>query len=172
MTAMADFDRPFGSTVFCDDIRQEVADKHSLMGVYQGILVLPELPAAIPKLGFFITIFEPRDIALARDFPIGVRILFPGNLDQPAMAAELAPFSAETKASLRRQQAPDDADTTPLVRLPLILMMVPCYLPTAGIVRVRADYKGDTIKLGSIRIIAKTELDRLAAEYATALPSP
>jgi hypothetical protein len=36
--------------LFCDDVRNEVGNKLSLMGVYGQDLLLPELPATLPKL--------------------------------------------------------------------------------------------------------------------------
>jgi hypothetical protein len=38
------------STIFCDDLRLEVGNKLSLMGVYNGRLFLSSLPAVLPKL--------------------------------------------------------------------------------------------------------------------------
>lgn len=37
-------------TQFCDDIRQEVGNKLSLMGVYNGALVVPSFPFDLPRL--------------------------------------------------------------------------------------------------------------------------
>lgn len=34
----------------CDDIRQEVGNKISLMGIYAQDLILPEIPFSLPKL--------------------------------------------------------------------------------------------------------------------------
>jgi hypothetical protein len=43
----------FVHTLWCDDIRQEVGNKTSFMGVYTGGLVLPSLPALLPRLGIW-----------------------------------------------------------------------------------------------------------------------
>src|SRR5580698_7254696 len=68
---------PFGSAIFCDDIRQEVGNKPSLMGVYQGEMLLAPgtvLPAQLPKLGVAIywneSIDPPFDELL---FKVGMR---------------------------------------------------------------------------------------------------
>ncbi len=44
--------------LFCDDIRNEVGNKISLMGIYGGdlILALPLQPVMIPKLGAFVSL--------------------------------------------------------------------------------------------------------------------
>ncbi|MGQ7957653.1 DUF6941 family protein [Pseudomonas sp. SP16.1] len=46
--------------VFCDDIRHELAGKHSFMGVYQGKLIVTEFPAVIHKLFAVIHIVTPQ----------------------------------------------------------------------------------------------------------------
>lgn len=38
------------STVFCDDIRYEIGGKFSLIGVYNGNLIVPAFPVKLPKL--------------------------------------------------------------------------------------------------------------------------
>lgn len=41
--------------VVCDDVRQEVGSKYSMMGVYHGVILLPSFPATLPKLCFVIS---------------------------------------------------------------------------------------------------------------------
>lgn len=36
--------------IYCDDIRNEVGDKVSYMGIYQGDMYVPSLPLILPKL--------------------------------------------------------------------------------------------------------------------------
>jgi hypothetical protein len=48
---------PSGSTIFCDDIREEVTGKKSLMGVYNGTMIIGgAAPAIIPQLCILTTI--------------------------------------------------------------------------------------------------------------------
>ena len=49
------------TAILCDDIRQEMGNKYSLMGCYQGELVVPMVPAALPKLCIFASIYTPKD---------------------------------------------------------------------------------------------------------------
>ena len=46
-------------TLWCDDIRQELGNKPSFMGVYVGGLVLPALPTVMAKLCVWITVSSP-----------------------------------------------------------------------------------------------------------------
>src|SRR5262245_52134401 len=43
------------SAIFCDEIRGELGNKKSLIGLYQGSSFLPEFPFVLPKCRAFIT---------------------------------------------------------------------------------------------------------------------
>ena len=49
----------FIHAIFCDDMRQEIGNKVSFMGCYQGELFVPFLPLALPKLCVFVTVSTP-----------------------------------------------------------------------------------------------------------------
>ena len=41
--------KPLLSTIYCDDIRQEVGGKLSLMGVYNNVMYVQQFPVTLPK---------------------------------------------------------------------------------------------------------------------------
>ncbi|GEM_PF-503932 len=45
--------------IFCDDIRQEIGNKVSFMGCFQGELFVPFMPVALPKLCVSVTVSTP-----------------------------------------------------------------------------------------------------------------
>lgn len=45
--------------IYCDDIRHEVGNKQSLIGVYNGVLKVTSFPAVLPKLCIFFTAISP-----------------------------------------------------------------------------------------------------------------
>lgn len=47
------------TAIFCDDIRHEIGNKMSYIGVYQGELIVPEIPIALPRLCIFATALTP-----------------------------------------------------------------------------------------------------------------
>ncbi len=53
---------PIAYTIFCDDLRQEVGNKVSYMGVYQGMMFVPAFPVALPKLCAAVTARFPREL--------------------------------------------------------------------------------------------------------------
>lgn len=50
------------SAIFCDDVRREVGDKLSLMGVYNGSLIFNKFPAQMPILHAVLSLVFPIDI--------------------------------------------------------------------------------------------------------------
>lgn len=53
--------QPFLSTIYCDDVRQEVGGKLSLIGVYNGVMYVPQFPVTLPKLWIVATFVAPKD---------------------------------------------------------------------------------------------------------------
>ena len=51
----------FLSTTFCDDVRQEVGGKQSLIGVYNGVMFVPQFPVTLPKLWILAIYSTPHD---------------------------------------------------------------------------------------------------------------
>ena len=72
----------YGYTVFCDDIRVEVGNKFTFVGVYPGQFVLyaDALPVAIPKLAMSVNYRQRYDKVI---FPVQLRIFFPWQPETP-----------------------------------------------------------------------------------------
>lgn len=51
---------------FCDDVRQEIGNKFSLMGCYGTDLYVPSFPITLPKLCAFVHVRTPRERPFAR----------------------------------------------------------------------------------------------------------
>ena len=47
---------------FCDDFRQEIGNKFSLMGCYGTDLYVPTFPFTLPKLCVFVNVRTPREL--------------------------------------------------------------------------------------------------------------
>ena len=50
--------------LWCDDIRHEIGNKPSFMGVYTSALGVPQLPLALPKLCCWLTLTAPPELPL------------------------------------------------------------------------------------------------------------
>lgn len=44
----------FEYAIICDDIRQEIGNKLTLVGTYRDLIIVPRLPYTFPKLCFFV----------------------------------------------------------------------------------------------------------------------
>lgn len=53
----------FVNVIYCDDVRQEVGGKQSLIGVYNSDMILPSFPVTLPKLCTQILVRLPIDTA-------------------------------------------------------------------------------------------------------------
>jgi len=53
--------QPFLSTIYCDDVRQEVGGKLSLIGVYKDVMYVQQFPVTLPKLWVVATFVVSKD---------------------------------------------------------------------------------------------------------------
>jgi hypothetical protein len=146
-----------GFVMFCDDIRQEVGGKHSLIGCYQGSLFVEQVPATIQKFGVYITVFEPMAFAEERKFAIPLQIFLPGDEpDSPSVAGEL-PYQEGAVAEIRsRFPAVDDPITEAGMRILLIVTFAPLNITKPGLIKVMMKYQDEVIELGTLRIYLQT----------------
>lgn len=71
---------PFGYTIFCDDIREEVGNKLTLVGVYTDRMGVQTetLPIAIPVFGLLARVFVPASFSFS-SLRYVVEKVIPGN---------------------------------------------------------------------------------------------
>lgn len=62
---------------FCDDIRYEVGNKHSLIGCYANELIVEATPVVLPKLCAKVRVFTPTDHPIER---LRLRVLVDGEV--------------------------------------------------------------------------------------------
>lgn len=78
------------NVVWCDDIRQEIGNKPSLMGVYTGGLDVPALPATLPRLAAWINVYTPTSQPFKR---LTLRIRR-SDADDPIASIEIGDMSS------------------------------------------------------------------------------
>lgn len=108
-------------SLYCDDIRQELGGKVSLMGIYNGMMFLGDMPAALPRLCIHSMLSVPVDdpvqelmfelmmdnnVVLSVPSKVGSAITVPPNLLAPpvartmTIATALSPFVVEAPCLL------------------------------------------------------------------------
>lgn len=113
----------FISTQFCDDIRQEVGNKISLIGCYSSIIQVERAPAILPKLCAIVKVYSPLErpftklaVRIVRGDQTLAELKFPAEAFASAIAAPagsrwqmvvaglvMSPFHVECACTLRAE---------------------------------------------------------------------
>ncbi len=112
--------------VLCDDIRDEVGNKKSLMGVYSNNIILKGVPATLPRICLFIGLTEIKrqfkNIHVRTKLPktkpnsFALKEVPPTNLGHNvSMGIIIAPFKVEAQGNARFEIRFDDDDKPSLV---------------------------------------------------------
>lgn len=136
-----------GTTIFCDDIREEVSGKSTLVGVYKGVMLLHtrELPVTLPKLCFFIIYPEPPDPSYDK---LELKIFAPGE-KEPVCTADVAMNKARLAVPLPMPEIGGDPN---FHQLSLAIILSPFKISEFGRINVRAYRDEEELKLGSLLV--------------------
>lgn len=154
---------PYGYTVFCDDVRQEINHKTMILGIYTGdIIVEAEPPTAMEKLVLSVNYFEKPGES---DLPLELLIFSPGDADD-APSARL-----EMPGDWRHASKPDPDSEDPRVGFNMVLTMAPFKIAQTGYLKVRMVRGDEMIRLGSINIITRALFEARKSETSAPKPS-
>lgn len=134
----------FATTIFCDDVRQELGNKLSLMGIYGGDLYVASMPATLPKLCLIIKVVTPADDPFSK---LTVRVLQDDRtlLEQPIDVSHVSPAPALV-ADLQ------DDDLSPVLNLNSIVQFSPFQASGPCLLRVRVETEREVLKAGILQI--------------------
>ncbi len=141
-----------GSAIFCDDIRQELGGKYSLMGCYTGSIVFSDaLPTVCPKF----CIQAELSIPLNYDFRT-VNFFLEVEMEdgESHKIFETGAIEPERPRNLTEEQAAKD-DAVLQINIPVTF--TPFEVPTLGVLKMRAYVDDRLIKLGSLIIETATK---------------
>ena len=126
-------------TNYCDDIRMEIGNKLSLIGVYSGDLIVPEIPTMLPKLCVYIQIFSEFGEGFEDEVELKVM------LDEDVITTLTLPppSDLEIKSDMFAKGAAN-------------LFFSPLLVEKECILRVRAYCKGKEFKAPALRIRSAT----------------
>lgn len=141
---------PSGLTIFCDDIRQEVGGKYSLVGCYGGeLVVVSDGKAILPKLCASINIriptdYEFQEITLEITKTIGdnKQALFKTSISFEEIKSN-APENKRSEGVTTEENVLD-------LRMPWIIS--PFEVGEDCLLKVQAYIDGDCLKLGALKI--------------------
>jgi uncharacterized protein DUF6941 len=120
--------------IFCDDIRTESTGKRIVIGMYEGVLVVPGIPFDIPQLNALIIVRTPADDPIER-LSIGVEV--PGRMPQVRPA--------------QIQSVPKGAPGT-LITFEFLLNLGPLTVDTPSLVKVYVTTEREEFLAGTLQI--------------------
>jgi len=135
----------FAHCVFCDDIRAEVGGKLSLMGIYQGDLLVPVQPTVLPKLCMVVTAVttadQPFEKVTAR-IASKERVFLEQTLPEEAIA--------ELQATLKASADPED----PYSKMAIVinLAIAPFVVDSAFTLKATVIADGEELPAGRLRV--------------------
>jgi hypothetical protein len=139
------------TTIYCDDIREEVGGKSSYMGVYAGDLIISAaLPVLLPKLCI---ILQYKENFGESNEPVNIKVFAPG-LEEPIVDLNI-PMDEGRRIPLATDVPAEDQHL--LATVPLVIAPFP--LNSEGRIKVRAYRGSEIIKGGALRIVARPGLD-------------
>ena len=131
----------YGHVVFCDDVRQEIDGKLTLVGVYNSNLtVFGGFPAVLPKLCVVVWLNGPlaNFLTCTKITLVGEPL---GDVRPELNLREMSKPSFVPEGATRRQFI-------------AVLPLAPCTLSEAGIMIVNAETEAGILSIGKLRITA------------------
>ncbi|HKX59502.1 MAG TPA: hypothetical protein VJN00_09050 [Steroidobacteraceae bacterium] len=122
---------------FCDDVRQEIGNKFSLMGCYGTDLYLPSFPMTLPKLCVFVHVRTPREQPFQR---LTLRLVRGGDV------------LSELVANPEKLNAGDTPDWARWLSMTGILAVTPFHAIAPCRLRVLAETESETLESGQFLI--------------------
>jgi hypothetical protein len=136
--------------LYCDDVRNEVSNKTSLIGVYGADLLASEIPMVVPKLAMVITVagdasdpIENLSIAVFRDDEQITEIIV--NAQDIAQIRQLAQ-SSEPKDDIR------SSDAKRMFAYNMVIAMAPFPIEKPFVLRVMATTEREELRGPALRI--------------------
>ncbi|MEX0735339.1 MAG: hypothetical protein WD944_08630 [Steroidobacteraceae bacterium] len=123
---------------FCDDFRQEIGNKFSLMGCYGTDLYVPQFPISLPKLCVFVNVRTPKEAPFE---PLTIRVVRAGQ--------ELAKLIADPDRLISGEETPSWARWLTMTG---ILVMAPFHAVEPSDLRVQAETESGVIEGGRFLI--------------------
>jgi hypothetical protein len=134
-----------GTTIFCDDIRFEVGNKVTFVGVYGTDLFVRDFPITLPKLCLAVKLVAPYESAYSQ---VEIKVF----KDDEVIAQGAISNSDDLSAQDREPNSVQFIGAT--------FFLVPLVLDGPCQIKVRAyDQFGDEVRMGAIRISSSKALE-------------
>lgn len=144
---------PGGYAIFCDDVREEVGGKNTLVGVYGSDLIInASPPVMLPQLACVVTfILDPEQ--MPKQLTIQIKKFAPTDQVEVLSAVELPPFADMPQPEYR----PGYGDSKRLFTLSAAMKMAPLPIEGEFTLRAIALADDDEYRLGGLNIRVNPE---------------
>ena len=132
--------------VFCDDVRQEVGNKLSYLGVYGPNLVVPAFPTTLIKLCCVLTVRLPASAPPPKS--VVFRLI---RDDEVVFEANLSPADGGTDAGTLAE-ARDDTAASRCLNITAIAQLVSFPIPQQAMLKARAMVDGKELRGGALEL--------------------
>lgn len=137
----------FAVSHFCDDVRAELGNKLSVMGIYSGELIVPATPFVLPKLCCVISCITPADQKFST-------LKFRLAIDDADIAqGEMPP---ELMAGMAQQVLSRGSGDDPVSRysLSFTLVVSPFLISKSHVIKAYANADGQELAAGRLYVTA------------------
>lgn len=130
--------------IYCDDVREEITNKLSLIGVYQSVMFVREFPILLSKLCIVVNIHTP----VSQPFEdLKVRVLLNDDV-----IAEIDLDQALLQSQVNLQNENQDDDNT-FISFNTVFRLMPLVIPEPSFIRVRAITENKEIKGTALKVM-------------------
>lgn len=135
-------------SVICDDVRKEVGNKLSYMGIYSGSIVVTQFPARLPKLCFVLNLRVDAESPLRQ-------AVFRIMKDETVIARAELKEEQLSEMQIRIAAAAKDVMTleSPHFTFSVVCEVAPFEVTESCKLRMRADTEHGEIKGGTIPVV-------------------
>jgi len=146
------------TAVFCDDVRPEQGNKLSFMGIYTGMLVVPNFPTTLPRLCVVLTLRVSPDMIPSDELRFR---LYKGD---EVIAEQVVP--TEALSSARSASASPHMTEDRFASFGSIFQLFPVPLSEPCFFRARAVCDGEEVRGGSLAIVEQKDFEHAAKAFA------
>lgn len=156
MNMYAPASKPFGYTLFCDDIREEVNGKRTLVGMYNSAMIINDaFPVALPRLALYISFIEE----VGAMGPVEIKLYLPGDEELPTHSFALEVDEARKRAAVAKELAsrPKSETFDAIVPHTAVVVLSPLEFRCEGMMRVRVERGGMVYRIGTLQVIGQPD---------------
>lgn len=156
MSIYAPASKPFGYTIFCDDIREEVNGKRTLVGMYNSAMIINDaFPVALPRLALYISFIEE----VGATESVEIKIYLPGDEELPTHSFTLEVGEARKRAAAAKELAsrPKSETFDTIVPHTAVVVLSPLEFRCEGMMRVRVERGGVVYRIGTLQVIGQPD---------------